>query len=114
MREIERNGSEYQIRRSVLICQRIRHPSPNDGASSSVLATAIDAPAARRSCRPRTGSRRRRARTTKISVGMPKRMKGMRQPKRMAMNPARRGPANWPRELAARWKPYTFCLASSG
>jgi len=41
-----RNGSEYQIRRSVCTAQRIRTDSANDGGASSVAMTSALAPAA--------------------------------------------------------------------
>ena len=56
MNDAARNGSEYQMRRSVPTCQRMRIDSANDGGISSVPMTASLAPAAARSQWPRPGS----------------------------------------------------------
>ncbi len=58
----------------------MRHDSANDGGASSVAIASSDAPIARRSWAPRTGSWSRKASTTKTKVGMANRMNGARQP----------------------------------
>ena len=75
-----RNGSEYQMRRSVRTCQRIRIDSANDGGTSSVAIVSALAPAAWRSQRPRCGSCSLNARKAKITTGKAKMMNGERQP----------------------------------
>ena len=55
MNAAARNGSEYQMRRSVPTCHRMRIDSANDGGTSSVSMTARSRPAAARSQWPRPG-----------------------------------------------------------
>ena len=80
MNDAARNGNEYQIRRSVPTCQRMRTDSANDGGISSVSITAALAPAAARSQWPRPGSRSRKPRITKTIVGTVNTKNGSRQP----------------------------------
>ena len=76
-----RNGSAAKMRRKVRTCQTMRHDSAHDGGDSSVTTASADAPIARRSCAPRTGSRMRSARAVKIRIGTTNTKKGVRHPK---------------------------------
>ena len=68
------------MRRRVRTCQTMRNDSAQEGGSSSVLTTSSDTPMARRSKRPRIGSRSRKARITKNAVTKEKMMNGQRHP----------------------------------
>ena len=102
MSDAARNGSEYQMRRRLSIFQTMRQASANEGGSSSVMMASAEAPMARRSWAPRTGSRRRNARTTKTNVGTANTKNGVRHPKKCARTPAVNGPMKLPTALAAR------------
>ncbi len=80
MKAAARNGSEYQMRRSVPICQRIRIDSANDGGVSSVWTTASLAPVG--GPFPVTASRfpHPQAEEHEDDVGTKNTMNGTRQP----------------------------------
>ncbi len=86
----------YQMRRRLSIFDTMRQPSANDGGSSSVSTASSATPIARRSWAPRTGSRRRKARITRMAVGMAKTMNGVRHPKLKASMPPSTGPEELP------------------
>ena len=67
------------MRRRVRTCHTMRNDSAQEG-SSSVFTTSSDTPMARRSKRPRIGSRSRKARITKKAVTNEKMMNGQRHP----------------------------------
>ena len=92
----------------------MRQLSANDGGVSSVITTSASAPIAARSQRPRTGSRSRRAKNARISVGATNTMNGSRHPNRKASRPATNGPTNAPTALAARWVLYTRLREANG
>ncbi len=92
------------MRRRVSVFQVMRHASPKEGASSSVAIASSEAPMARRSCAPRTGSISRRARKNMRTLGTANTRNGSCHPTHDASTPATSGPTNWPTALAARWK----------
>ena len=94
------------MRRRLSTFHTMRQPSANDGGGSSVMAASVT-PMARRSCRPRTGSVRRRPSSTRMRVGMAKTKNGTRQLSQVASPPATTGPMKAPTALAPRWKENT-------
>ena len=114
MIDAARNGSEYQMRRRVWTCHRMRTDSANDGGISSVPITSAAAPAAARSKWPRPGSMTRRPRYANTRVTGTNTKKGARQPKNCAIRPPRSGPANAPSASPIRWKPNTSARTSGG
>src|SRR5438309_4899528 len=74
-----RNGRAYQMRRKLSTFQTMRQPSAKLGDTSSVSAASSEAPIARRSNDPRTGSRIRHTRTTNTNVRKAKMINGQRQ-----------------------------------
>ena len=96
------------MRRSVPMFQHTRHDSAYDGAATSVAMVSASAPIAWRSKWPRIGSRRQKARITKIAVGTMRTMNGTRQLNQDVRSPASSGPRHAPTASAARWTEYTF------
>ncbi len=91
------------MRRNVSVFQVMRHASPKDGGSSSVAIASSEAPMARRSWAPRSGSISRSARKNMSTLGTAKIRNGNCHPTHDAKTPATSGPTNWPTALAARW-----------
>ncbi len=114
MKAVARNGSEYQIRRSVPIAQRMRTDSAKLGGTSSVATVSSDAPIAMRSHRPRCGSCMRVPRITNTIVGITKMRNGAFQPHQYANKPPSAAPKNEPTGTASAWKPYVSVRASTG
>jgi hypothetical protein len=75
-------GTPMQKRRSVCTPHRMRHASPSDAGFSSVWTVSSSAPMRARSWRPRVGSFSRKAKLTRMNVGMAAMMKAQRQPSR--------------------------------
>ena len=115
MNDAARNGSEYQMRRSVPTCQRMRIDSANDGGISSVSTTAALAPAAARSQWPRPGFLQ--AHAEEHEHDRRDREHEERDAASRSSAPSRpptTGPMNAPIASPIEWKPNTSARTSGG